>query len=90
MRRVRVVITGRVQGVGFRDWTERQALARNLGGWVRNRVDGSVEAVFCGNPPQVREMLDVIWDGPRASQVKGVEVFDTDEQPGDFRMLPTA
>jgi acylphosphatase len=90
MRRVRVIVTGRVQGVGFRDWTERQALSRNLFGWVRNRADGSVEALFTGDAADVAEMLDTLWDGPRAGQVKGVEVFDTDEEAREFRILPSA
>ncbi len=90
MRRVRVIVSGRVQGVGFRDWTERQALARNLTGWVRNRIEGSVEAVFAGDDAHVSEMLDLVWEGPRAARVEGVEVFDTDEHPEEFRTLPTA
>ena len=48
MRTVRVVVTGMVQGVGYRAWTEEQALALGLDGWVRNRRDGSVEAIVAG------------------------------------------
>ena len=47
-RIIRAIVLGRVQGVGYRNWTERQALARGLHGWVRNRRDGTVEAVFAG------------------------------------------
>ncbi|WP_406858416.1 acylphosphatase [Alsobacter sp. KACC 23698] len=90
-RNVRVVITGRVQGVGYRAWTERHALRRGLSGWVRNRVDGSVEAVFCGDPQAVDDMLLACRHGPRASEVTQVTTFD-DAEPvgGGFVLLPTA
>ena len=57
MTTVHVMVTGRVQGVGFRAWVEREARARRLGGWVRNRADGAVEAVFSGAGPQVRSIV---------------------------------
>ena len=57
MKRVRVRITGRVQGVGFRYWVEREATDRGLDGWVRNRRDGSVEAVFQGEDASVQSMV---------------------------------
>ena len=49
-------ITGRVQGVGYRAWFEREATARGLTGWVRNRIDGSVEATACGAPEALAEL----------------------------------
>ena len=55
-----VVIRGRVQGVGFRAWTEYTALERGLQGWVRNRRDGSVEALFVGPPDAVAAMIDCL------------------------------
>jgi len=68
----RVCITGRVQGVWFRGWTVETA--RNLGlvGWVRNRTDGSVEAVFQGAPEAVRRMIAACHDGPPAANVSAV------------------
>lgn len=65
MRRVvRAEIHGRVQRVGFRAWTEREARARGLDGWVRNRADGTVEAVFAGSEAAVEAMLAACADGP--------------------------
>ena len=88
---VRAVITGTVQGVWFRAWTMQEASARNLDGWVRNRRDGSVEALFAGAADVVDEMLKACHRGPDAARVADVAVTDEREtpQPG-FRKLPTA
>jgi acylphosphatase len=67
-----VRIEGRVQGVWYRGWTVDQAKARGLSGWVRNRRDGSVEAVFRGAGPMVGEMVDLCWAGPPAARVTSV------------------
>jgi acylphosphatase len=72
-----VVIRGRVQGVGYRAWTEYTALERGLAGWVRNRRDGSVEAVFSGSAEAVAEMVDACRRGPRGARIDAV-----DEQEG--------
>ena len=79
-RQVHVTISGRVQGVGFRAWTERQARALGLSGWVRNLPNGDVEAVFCGAPDRVAEMLAACRRGPRLAVVTDVHVVG--EQPG--------
>jgi acylphosphatase len=79
VERKRVVVSGRVQGVFFRDTCRRQAVARGVRGWVRNRPDGTVEAVFEGEPDAVRHMLGWVRTGPRGATVTGVEVFT--EQP---------
>src|ERR1043166_8871431 len=68
-----VTIRGRVQGVGFRYWTRRTASARDLEGWVRNRRDGSVEAVFAGDEQAVAEMIKLCRRGPDAARVENVE-----------------
>src|SRR5262249_52467947 len=60
----RVVIRGRVQGVGYRAWTEYAALDLGLEGWVRNRRDGTVEALFAGSADAVEAMLDACRQGP--------------------------
>ena len=88
---VRVVITGRVQGVWFRAWTIQEASARKLDGWVRNRRDGSVEALFAGPADVVDDMLKACRTGPEAARVADVAVTEEHEapQPG-FRKLPTA
>lgn len=67
-----VLIRGTVQGVGFRYWTRRTATARGLEGWVRNRRDGSVEAVFAGPEQVVAEMIALCHRGPEAARVDTV------------------
>ena len=95
-RIVHVGIRGRVQGVGFRAWTQHQAELHGLEGWVRNRRDGSVEAVFAGPPDAVDAMLKTCRQGPRGSRVEGVDVRDEGEaalaeRPGEggFAVLGT-
>jgi acylphosphatase len=77
--RKRVVVRGDVQGVAFRDNTSRQAGSRGVAGWVTNRSDGAVEAVFEGDPEAVQSMIDFCKGGPRAADVKDVDV--SDEEP---------
>ena len=82
---VEVRITGRVQGVSFRAWTEQEAVRRGLGGWVRNREDGSVEACFSGPAGTVDEMLALCRQGPAAARVDEVESREVAAGPdGDF------
>jgi len=69
-----VVIRGRVQGVGYRMWTEDQARERGLAGWVRNRRDGSVEAVFAGAPDTVHAMIEACRRGPDSARIDAVDV----------------
>ena len=73
---VRVVISGRVQGVWYRGWTQSTARSFHLDGWVRNRRDGTVEAVFCGEPASVEAMLQACWEGPEMAYVTAVDSFD--------------
>ena len=73
MKSVQVRIEGRVQGVWYRGWTVQQASRRGLNGWVRNRRDGSVEAVFSGPPDQVEDMLRACQDGPPSARVTRVD-----------------
>jgi acylphosphatase len=91
-----VTIRGRVQGVGFRYWVEEQAMARNLEGWVRNRRDGSVEALFAGPADVVSEMIALSRRGPASARVEAVqeEPASADalnlRRPGErFSVLPT-
>ena len=65
-----VMIRGRVQGVGYRAWVEDQATACGLEGWVRNRRDGSVEAVFAGPEAVVADMIALCRHGPPSSRVE--------------------
>jgi len=90
--RVRAIITGRVQGVGFRAFVEFEARKRSLKGWVRNRRDGSVEAVFSGPQAVVDDMLSACSRGPRHARVDHVSVEPASEVlpfDGGFAVLPT-
>jgi acylphosphatase len=91
IRTVHVVVAGLVQGVGYRAFVERQAAARGLSGWVRNRRDGSVEAVFSGDAVAVEAMLGACRKGPRLAVVEEVAVAEMPaaEGPRGFRVLPT-
>jgi len=77
--RKRAIVHGRVQGVFFRDTTRRQAAPRGLGGWVRNLPDGTVEAVFEGDPDAVEALLAFCREGPRGAHVERVDV--SEEEP---------
>jgi acylphosphatase len=78
----RVTIRGRVQGVGYRAFVERQAVALGLEGWVRNRRDGSVEALFAGPANVVSEMVALCRRGPSYARVDAV-----DEEPANVDAL---
>ncbi len=87
---VQVRIEGRTQGVWFRGWTVQEATRRGLRGWVRNRRDGSVEALFAGPGALVDAMVDACRVGPPAARVSGLDSAPGDD-PGDvgFRVRPT-
>jgi len=92
----RVTIRGRVQGVGYRAWVEHEAVRRGLDGWVRNRRDGSVEALFVGAEDAVAEMMARCRRGPSAAHVDAVtaEQAQSDDlnlrRAGEgFSVLPT-
>ena len=72
--RAKVVISGKVQGVYFRAETQRAAKQRNVQGWVRNRSNGSVEALLEGDEPSVKAMLEWCWEGSPFSRVQHVDV----------------
>jgi acylphosphatase len=74
--RRRVIVDGHVQGVFFRDTTRRQATARDVAGWVRNNPDGTVEAVFEGEPDAVDAMVRFAHEGPRGAVVQRVDVIE--------------
>jgi acylphosphatase len=90
-RTIRVRITGRVQGVSYRYWTERNAAALGLDGWVRNRRDGAVEALFSGAGEAVFEMLNRCWQWPPAALVEAVSIEEEGgSPPHGFAVLSTA
>jgi acylphosphatase len=91
-----IVVRGRVQGVGYRAFVEHQALQRGLAGWVRNRRDGSVEALFAGQAKSVKGMIDACRFGPLPAHVDALDQREGSEEelnaraPGDlFSVLKT-
>ena len=87
---LRLKITGEVQGVGYRDHVIREATARNLTGWVRNRSDGSVEVVASGPTKTIEEFVGQCMRGPPGARVKNVEMgpHDPPDRMG-FSRRPT-
>jgi len=87
---VKIIISGQVQGVGFRAWIIRQAEARNLSGWVRNLSDGTVEALFSGEEGEVEKILDECRKGPPGALISQVKSEDSEEFGiSGFRQKPT-
>lgn len=91
-----VTIRGRVQGIGYRAWVEQQATASRLEGWVRNRRDGSVEAVFAGPAKAVAEMIALCRHGPPSARIEAVfneaagpELLNLRPAGEGFSVLPT-
>jgi acylphosphatase len=91
-----VRIRGKVQGIGFRIWSEREALKRGVEGWVRNRRDGSVEALFAGTASAVNSMIETCRKGPPLSRIDAVDIAEAESseldsrRPGEkFTLLPT-
>jgi acylphosphatase len=80
-----VVIRGRVQGVGFRAWTEVTALECGLNGWVRNRRDGTVEALFAGAPEAVAAMIEHCRRGPPGARVDAVDQREAGSEEAALR-----
>jgi acylphosphatase len=87
----RVRVFGRVQGVWFRGWTVDEARSLGLDGWVRNRMDGSVEMLLAGPDEAVGRMIERAHNGPSAARVERVDVAEDEEQPpAGFAQRPTA
>ena len=90
MKTVWVTISGRVQGVWFRAWTEKQATSIGLDGWVRNCRDGSVEALFSGEDAKIDQMIAACHVGPPAARVNEIRVVPSDgDQPVGFKVIGT-
>ena len=79
MRSVRLRITGRVQGVGYRAWTIETARGLGLRGWVRNRADGSVEALVIGDDDAVAAVIEACRKGPPAARIAEVAVSEAED-----------
>lgn len=92
MRAARLQIVGRVQGVGYRDWVVTTGRRLGLRGWVRNRDDGSVEALIAGDEAAVSAMIEACLQGPPIARVDKVDVAAVVEAevPEGFTRRPTA
>lgn len=91
MRAKRLLISGRVQGVGFREWMAKRANALGLSGWVRNLADGRVEALVYGEVDAVEELARACRRGPRLAEVTSIEEQGADPPDGPgFTRLPSA
>ncbi|QLP98221.1 MAG: acylphosphatase [Rhodoblastus sp.] len=88
----RLRVSGRVQGVGYRDWTRREAVERGLAGWVRNRVDGTVEVAVAGDPTALASLRDAMRRGPFLAKVAAIQQSGDagDDFPAAFEIRPTA
>lgn len=86
----RLIIHGRVQGVYYRNWTVAEALSLGLDGWVRNREDGTVEAVLAGPAEAVALLTSRCHQGPPAARVSAIDSHPADDPgPSGFHKLPT-
>jgi acylphosphatase len=89
-QKLRIVVTGRVQGVFYRGWTVETARALGVTGWVRNRIDGSVEILACGSKEAVDKLIDACRSGPPAARIEGLDVSEAaDPCPDNFASRPT-
>jgi acylphosphatase len=85
----RLIISGRVQGVGYRAWLAEQAVLLGIDGWVRNNADGTVEALISGTADAVEELARACRRGPRFAQVEAIrdEIAPPPSEPG-FHITP--
>lgn len=90
MKAKRLVIAGQVQGIGYRDWMVRKARELGVSGWVRNRRDGTVEALVAGEVASVEELSRMCRRGPRLAEVTSIseEMAEPPAEPG-FHQVPT-
>lgn len=89
MRTIQLRLSGRVQGVGYRAWAIETARGLGLRGWVRNRVDGSVELLATGSAQAVASLIEACHKGPLAARVDRVELADTpDDGSAGFTARP--
>jgi len=75
-----IIISGKVQGVGFRYWMSKKAKQKNVYGWVRNKISGEVEALFIGNDAQITDLIKLCGKGPPSSKVTKIEVQNYQEE----------
>ena len=75
-----IIIKGKVQGVGFRYWLYKAAIERNIGGWVRNKTSGEVEALLIGNEAEVNNIIKLCEKGPSSSEVAKISVKNYEKE----------
>ena len=85
----RLVVRGRVQGVGYRNYLEYKAGQLGVKGWVRNRRDGSVEAIVQGSLAAIAEIIECAKRGPRAAEVSTVEISNSEDEYDSFNVRST-
>jgi len=83
LARAHVIVSGAVQGVGFRFGVRNEAMRLGVSGWVRNRIDGKVEAVFEGEKAAIIKLIEYCYSGPSGSEVADVE-FEWEKHKGEF------
>jgi acylphosphatase len=87
---VRLRVDGRVQGVWYRGWLVEEAAAQSVDGWVRNRADGTVEAVLAGNAATIQALIQRCHEGPKHARVTSIDVLPATDRPSPgFLQLPT-
>jgi len=74
LKKIHIVITGKVQGVGFRYWLYQKSNERNIYGWVKNKISGEVEAVLIGDCKNVDEILELCKQSPLSSKVTNIKI----------------
>ena len=75
-----IIIKGKVQGVGFRYWLYKEAIQRNIDGWVRDKISGEVEALLIGNDTEVNSLIKLCKKGPPSSEVTKVNIKDYEKE----------
>ena len=89
MKSVRLIISGLVQGVGFRSWLQHQADLLQLTGWVKNRPDGAVEALVTGEERTINEIIDLCREGPPGTTVQAIKIDEVvaHESSTEFKII---
>ena len=80
MKKIHIIISGKVQGVGFRYWLYQKSNERNVYGWVKNKITGEVEALLIGDYKDVNEILELCKKGPLSSKVTNIEIQNYNQE----------
>ena len=80
MKKIHIIISGRVQGVGFRYWLYQKSNEKNVYGWVKNKITGEVEALLIGDYKDVDEILELCKKGPLSSRVTNIEIQNYNQE----------